>query len=103
MSSLTLIAGMVLASPPAADDVISATRAWHEKRIQRLESEDGWLTLVGLAWLKEGGNTVGSRKGVEVEFPSDAPEIIGTFTRSGTAVTLQPASGLTALLRGAPS
>ena len=102
MNSLTLIAGMVLTSPPAVDDVISATRAWHEKRIQRLESEDGWLTLVGLAWLKEGGNTAGSRKGVEVEFPSDGPEVIGTFTRSGRAVTFEPASGVTVLLGGAP-
>jgi uncharacterized protein (DUF1684 family) len=101
MRSLVLIAGMVLASPPAVDDVISATRTWHEKRLQSLQSEDGWLTLVGLAWLKEGGNTAGSRKGVEVEFPPDAPELLGTFTRSGAAVTFEPASGAAVLLRGA--
>lgn len=93
---------MVLTSSPALDDVVSATRTWQEKRLQRLQSDDGWLTLVGLAWLKEGGNTAGSRKGVEVEFPTDAPEVIGTFTRTGAVVAFEPASGVSVLLGGAP-
>ncbi len=30
--------------------------AWRKKRLERLTSEEGWLTLVGLYWLKEGSN-----------------------------------------------
>lgn len=33
---------------------------WRERRHERLSSEDGWLTLVGLEWLSEGENRVGS-------------------------------------------
>ena len=34
--------------------------AWHQERWASLKSEDGWLTLVGLFWLKEGENKLGS-------------------------------------------
>jgi len=33
---------------------------WHQERWQELNSESGWLTLVGLFWLKDGANTFGS-------------------------------------------
>ena len=32
---------------------------WRQARNQRLESETGWLTLVGLEWLQEGENRIG--------------------------------------------
>jgi uncharacterized protein len=102
MTSIVLLAGVVLAAPTSADDVVSATRAWHEKRVQNLQSEDGWLTLVGLGWLKEGPNSAGSGKGVEVEFPRDAPALIGTLTRSGSAVSFSPANGVAVLRGGQP-
>ena len=35
-------------------------QAWRESRVERLTSPDGWLTLVGLSWLKDGENTFGS-------------------------------------------
>ncbi len=89
---MVLLAGIVLAAPAAVEDTAAATRSWHEKRLQNLQSEDGWLTLVGLDWLKEGTNSAGSGKGVDVEFPSDAPALIGTFVRSGSAVTFRPAN-----------
>jgi uncharacterized protein (DUF1684 family) len=98
---LTLLAGLVLGAPSAVD-VVSATRDWQEKRLQSLQSEDGWLTLVGLGWLKDGANTAGSGKGVDVQFPPDAPALLGTFIRSGLAVTFQPASAVS-VLRGGQS
>jgi uncharacterized protein (DUF1684 family) len=33
---------------------------WHEQRWNDLKGESGWLTLVGLFWLKEGENKFGS-------------------------------------------
>ena len=33
---------------------------WRRQRHERLSSEDGWLTLVGLEWLQPGRNRVGS-------------------------------------------
>ncbi|MCP4048168.1 MAG: DUF1684 domain-containing protein [Gammaproteobacteria bacterium] len=37
-----------------------AIEAWRASRHQRLMRPDGWLTLVGLEWLKEGENRIGS-------------------------------------------
>jgi uncharacterized protein len=32
-------------------------RKWRDKRDRDLRAEDGWLTVAGLFWLKEGTNT----------------------------------------------
>ena len=42
------------------EDHREAIEAWRAKRHERLLRSDGWLTLVGLEWLKEGENRVGS-------------------------------------------
>jgi len=100
MSPLPLVAIMAIAS--ADDDVVASTQRWQEKRLQRLQADDGWLTLVGLGWLKNGVNRVGSGKDVDVEFPSEAPALVGTFTRSGSQVSFQPAAGVSVLRLGQP-
>jgi uncharacterized protein (DUF1684 family) len=33
---------------------------WQAGRVERLTAPDGWLSLIGLEWLKEGANRVGS-------------------------------------------
>ena len=43
------------ASGPADGDLMQ----WRAARARQLSSPDGWLTLVGLEWLKPGRNTVG--------------------------------------------
>jgi len=102
MISIVLLAGIVLAASPTADNVVSATRSWQEERLKNLQSEDGWLTLVGLGWLKEGSSSAGSGKDVDVEFPRDAPALIGTFTRSGSSVAFNPAKGVAVSRGGQP-
>jgi len=38
----------------------ASIETWRAERYARLSQSDGWLTLVGLEWLKEGENRVGS-------------------------------------------
>jgi uncharacterized protein (DUF1684 family) len=90
------------AAGPGSDDVAAATEAWKARRLQRLQSEDGWLTLVGLGWLKEGANTAGSDPKSEVTFPAGAPPQVGTFIRSGSNVSFQPARGVAVVRAGQP-
>lgn len=57
-------------------------REWQQGRAERLRREDGWLSLVGLDWLKEGENP--------------APSGAGIITLAAGKVTLTPAGeGLT--------
>jgi uncharacterized protein len=101
---MSLLLALLLHAAPGAssNDVTAATQAWKAKRIQRLESEDGWLTLVGLGWLKEGANSAGSDPKADVKFPEGAPTQVGTFTRSGSSVSFQPARGVTVARGGQP-
>lgn len=52
----------------------------------RLTGPDGWLTLVGLEWLQEGENLVGSDPSNPVRLPPGAPARLGTIlVRQGVA------------------
>jgi uncharacterized protein len=53
---------------------------WHNKRIERLKTENGWLNLAGLYWLKQGKNTFGSDPSNDIIFPPDALPKIGIIT-----------------------
>lgn len=45
--------------------------AWQAERWATLKSEDGWLTLIGLYWLKEGENEFGSDTASDIVLPKD--------------------------------
>jgi uncharacterized protein (DUF1684 family) len=79
--------------PAYSDEVMQ----WREKRLTRLKSDDGWLTLVGLHWLKEGPNRFGSDPGNDVVLHAKTPAALGTLTLQSKKVTLQPdaAAGMT--------
>jgi hypothetical protein len=83
-------------------DYEAEIRAWQQKRFANLTSEDGWLTLVGLHWLKEGDNTFGSAADNALVFPAGTPERIGTFTQKGGKVTLKLQPKVSLTLGGQP-
>ncbi len=99
MLSCIFLGAVLLASPAAAEPVdpsafAQATAAWHSQREKRLASDDGWLTLVALLWLKEGDNVAGSGSDATIVFPAKAPARLGTFRRTGKAVRFQPEPGV---------
>jgi uncharacterized protein (DUF1684 family) len=104
MLAYPLLGAVFLASPAAAVPTdpagfAQATAAWHAQREKRLASEDGWLTLVALLWLKEGDNVAGSGTGATVVFPAKAPARLGVFRRTGEVVSLQPEPGVAVTTR----
>jgi uncharacterized protein (DUF1684 family) len=71
---------------------------WKAKRLASLKSDDGWLTLIGLFWLKEGENKFGSDPSNDIVLPEGkSPAMAGTLRLAGGHVTLeaQPGSGIT--------
>jgi uncharacterized protein (DUF1684 family) len=72
---------------------------WRRARIARLTAPDGWLSLAGLWWLRQGSNSVGSDPARDVALPpsSGVPSDAGTIEVDGTRATLHavPESGLT--------
>ena len=60
------------------------------RREARLKADNGWLTVVGLHWLKEGVSRVGSDSSLEVVLPSSVPKQIGTITLKGGKARFTP-------------
>jgi hypothetical protein len=75
---LALTSALALA---ADDDYARQIAQFQAAREAELKADDGWLTVVGLHWLKEGANRVGSEKGIEVQLPASAPKRVGVCAR----------------------
>ena len=84
------------AGTPAARSHQEEVETWKKDRDQRLRKDDSWLTLVGLSWLNEGKNTVGSAKSSKVILPARLAASVGSLTLNKGTVTLMalPGSGL---------
>jgi uncharacterized protein (DUF1684 family) len=79
----------VAAATPAAS-YEQELEQWKAKRLANLKSEDGWLTLIGLFWFKEGENRFGSDPVGEIVLPDDkAPQHAGTLRLANGKVTLE--------------
>jgi uncharacterized protein len=66
---------------------------WRERRAQEIDAPDGWLTLIGLDWLKLGVNSVGAAADNQIQVHAQAPEHIGLLTVSNQTVQLLSPSG----------
>ena len=87
----------VAAATPAAS-YEQELEQWKAKRLASLKGEDGWLTLIGLFWLKEGENRFGSDPTNEIVLPDGkAPALAGTVRLAAGKVTLdaKPDAGIT--------
>lgn len=77
--------------------------AWRERRYENLRKEDSWLTLVGLAWLAEGENSVGSDPKSVVALPEGkAAANEGSIRLEKGKATFTPAPGSRVTLDGKP-
>ncbi len=63
---------------------------WHHKRLERLTAPEGWLSLAGLYWLKEGENTFGFGSGYDIVFPDGNDHLtLGSFYLHNGKVTVR--------------
>lgn len=84
LASLLLLAGCGQKTDPA---YVAEVDEWHAGRVERLKSDTGWLTLVGLHPLEQGMNDVGSGDDAEVRLIAKAPERLGSIAvDKGTAM-----------------
>jgi uncharacterized protein len=74
-------------------------QTWRQHRLERLTAPTGWLSLIGLDWLKDGVNTLGSAKDSSIVLPK-APARLGTITLAGSKATIALDPGADATIDG---
>ena len=97
------------AAPTGPADATAAYRreveAWRQKRLAQLQADGGWLTVVGLHWLKPGATSFGAAPGNDLILPgSGTPARAGILTLDAVTgrVTVDAAARVTFGLRGKP-
>jgi hypothetical protein len=84
---LILLAGWwgLAAQAQSADDAAwrGDLAAWRAQQEHEISAPDGWLTLVGLEWLKPGVNSFGAAADNRIQIHATAPDHIGLLTLSG--------------------
>lgn len=74
---------------------------WRAEQEADLKQEEGWLTLAGLYWLKDGKNTMGTGADCALPLPAgSAPEKVGSLILHGGNVTFEAADGVGATCKG---
>lgn len=86
-----VLSAAMSAAQPAPAVAAASHRAeieqWRQQRLARLTSPTGWLTLVGLNWLKPGANTLGSAPDNSIVL-AQWPAHLGTVQLDGKAATI---------------
>jgi uncharacterized protein (DUF1684 family) len=95
------IAAIILAgcatAPPAPKDWTD----WQARRNESIGGTNGWTTLVGLHWLKEGDNSAGRAATNQAVLRAESvPGFIGVFTRQGKEISFTAAEGVDARVNG---
>jgi uncharacterized protein (DUF1684 family) len=83
---------LVSAEDATTKDYAASVAQWRANREARLKADNGWLTVVGLHWLKDGENRVGSDPASEVRLPVPAPGRAGVITLRNGKARFTPAS-----------
>jgi len=98
---------LALGSPSATMTDAPRYRAeiekWRADRVRRLTAEDGWLSVVGLSWLEEGDNSVGSAPSARVALPSGrTPARLGAIRLARGSASFTAAPGVSVTHGGKP-
>jgi len=79
-----------------------AIKTWRQRRHQGLARSDGWLTLVGLEWLREGENRIGSAADNDIQLPG-GPAYWGSVFLQGTQLRFTNSAGNSVRVNTKPS
>lgn len=106
LAGLILSTGVALvhaetSHPPVAPDAYQQSiEQWRTARVARLKAPEGWLSLIGLEWLQEGANRVGSASDNDIVLQA-GPAHLGIVTLDKTGqVHIELADGSAATVDG---
>jgi len=80
-----------------ASDFSQQTLQWQQKRLASLTAPNGWLSLIGLEWLKDGANRIGSAADNDIVLKAGPAHLgVVTLAKDGSLhIVLDKASSAT--------
>ena len=82
---------------------IREIKEWHQKRLKKLKSKNGWLSLAGLYWLEKGENTFGADPSRDfIISKGGVPPFIGTFILNNRDAYFKAKKGVDVRNNGEP-
>jgi len=79
------------------------TQKWREQHETEIKAEDGWLTVSGLFWLKEGTTTIGTGETSDIVLPArSAPVTVGSLELNNGVVSLRVSDGVVVQVNDKP-
>jgi len=103
-SKLLLLGLSFFAFQMSASSYKAEIEQWRHEREARLKGDSGWLTVVGLFWLNEGENTVGTGPSNAIVLPKgSAPTSVGVFEFQNGQTQFKAAPGVHVLVNGKPA
>lgn len=103
ISFLAVLAFLISACASAPSGYKAEIENWRSKHEAELRADDGWLTLAGLFWLKDGKNTIGQGEGYDIELTDNFKQgRFGEieFQRGKAVLTVE--TGIDASVNGKP-
>jgi hypothetical protein len=103
-AALALVAALgLLGAAPPLDTYRATIDTWRAEREAGLRSEDGWLAVAGLFWLRAGANRLGVAADNEIVLPAgSAPARAGTLTPKDGRVFVRLEPGVAATVGALP-
>jgi len=98
-------AGVLLgfATSPEDTDYVAEIESWRLEREANLEKDDGWLTVAGLYWLREGESSIGTDAANDFMLPEgSAPGVVGVFELENRKTRFRAADGVSVTQGGRP-
>ena len=107
MYFLVALISLAEVSPPANASAVTRHRGeieqWRADRVRRLTAPEGWLSVVGLSWLEEGDNAIGSAASSRIPLSrGKAPGRLGTIQLVKGKTVFQVAPGVAVTHEGEP-
>lgn len=103
MSKFIVLFGTIFAflfSVNAQTDYAKEIEKWRADHETELKSENGWLTVAGLFWLKDGANTIGAGADFDIELTENFKGKFGEISFQNGKAILKVENGVEALTDG---
>ncbi len=98
MAFVLALAACAQRAPAPSSTYVAEIGKWRSDRLAALTSENGWLTLVGIYWLKPGANRFGSAHDNDIVLASEGvPASAGSLELKPDGTVLLHASAVVAI------